>query len=246
MLRAQRIALGASVAAVFLVVASVALVTSYRHSKQDQAIRAQAEQLERQKDWPAAIASFGILAGSHRSLAKFGGDNAARLKAQLEKERLLLQQARDREAAGDLSGGRQIYQQLADLHGDQEQNALTAIGRLDALVNSTAPPIGAESRHENTASGAHSAVQRAVQETPKSTPKCQLDPADIPMRVDRAASEDGKGEYEHAKQLYEEVLACEPTNKEAIRGLAKTKKGQQTQQHLRPSDQSGTNPNNDH
>ena len=55
------------------------------------------------------------------------------------------------------------------------------------------------------------------------------------MRLERADNERGNGHYEDAERLYKQVLACQPNNERAISGLAKTKKGQQMEQHLPPS-----------
>lgn len=233
---ANSIRFGAGALALVVAVVSISSVISHRHSKEDEALRTEAERLEQQKNWPAALASFETLARRHRSLANLGRDNAARLKACVEQENLLLAQARDREAAGDLAGARQIYQQLADLHGDREQDARISMQRLDAALNPPVPPSPPDTRHEESKSVSSSTSNLAAKEPPKTTVEsCQLYSGDVPMRLERADNERGNGHYEDAERLYKQVLACQPNNERAISGLAKTKKGQQMEQHLPPS-----------
>lgn len=224
--------------AVVFVIAVVAagLAISNQPTKQDLALRAEAQRLEQQKNWPAARADYETLGRSKRGLAGFGRDNAARLKKLLDQEASLLAAARDREAAGDLAAAKRNYEQLAGLHGDQEPEALNSAARLETPVTPQHTDTN-ETVHKNSKSGASTKSKApGSNETPKApSESCQIPVGDIPRRLDRADRYRGDGRYADAERLYREILACQPNNDGAISGLAKTKRGQQTDKNLRPS-----------
>jgi hypothetical protein len=171
------------------------------------------------------------LSHSGRGLASVGSENAARLKKMLDQEDLLLTRARTNESAGDLSTAKDFYGQLAGLHGDKEQQALSDAQRLDAALHPPANPQQADNKHEHSKSAGLGKLQSAGKETPKATgPPCQLNQADVNRRLERAELARGKGFYADAERLYLEVLACEPNNDKARQGLDRTRKAQETDQ----------------
>jgi hypothetical protein len=195
---------------------------------EDLTLRAQAQQFEQQKNWPAALASFVTLSHSGRGLAGAGRDNATRLKGLLDQEELLLTKARNSESAGDLSTAKDFYGELAGLHGDKEQQAFSEAQRLDAALHPPANPQQTDNKHDHSKSTAPGKSQSAGKETPKATgPACQLNQADVNRRFERAELARGKGLYADAERLYLEVLACEPNNDKAKLGLDKTKKARE-------------------
>jgi hypothetical protein len=228
--RQRAIPFGVGAFALVIVIAVMSYVVSNRPTKEDLSLRAQAQQFEQQKNWPAALASFETLSHSGRDLASAGRDNAIRLKKLLDQENSLWTKARNSEASGDLPATRQQYVQIAGLHGDQEQQALSEVQRIDATLNPPPPAKPADSRREQSkGTGAgKSQSQSAAKETPKTaTEPCRVSPADIPRRMDRAEHARADGHYSDAERLYLEVLACEPNNDKAKMGLDKTKKARE-------------------
>jgi serine/threonine-protein kinase len=228
-----------AVAGVVLVIAIIAtsVAVSNRPTKQDLALRTEAQQLEQQKNWPAALSDYAALARSKRGLANFGKDNAARLGKLLDQEASLLAAARERESAGDVTAAKQDYQQLAALHGDQAQEALGAVARLEAPIISQPHTEAKETPHKNSKSGTSTTNKPPAEKETLKAPSepCQVATGDIPIRLDRADRYRGDGHYADAERIYKEVLACQPNNERASSGLAKTKRGQQSDKRLPPS-----------
>lgn len=227
---------GGVLVVVVAIVATV-LAISNRPTKQDLALRSAAQQLEQQKNWPAALSDYETLGRSKRGLAGFGKDNARRLRKVLDQEAALLAAARERESAGDMATAKSDYGQLAGLHGDQEQEALSAVARLDAPITSPPHTEAKETPHKNTKSSPSTTSKpSAANETLKAPSEpCQVAAGDISIRLDRADQFRGAGHYPDAERVYRQVLACQPNNERAINGLAKTKRGQQTDKNMPPS-----------
>jgi serine/threonine-protein kinase len=221
-------AAGALVVVAVIVATSIGI--SNQPTRQDLALRSTAQQLEQQKNWPAALSDYETLGRSKRGLAPFGKDNAARLRKLLNQEASLLTAAQEREAAGDAATAKSDYQQLAGLHGDLEQEALSAVARLDTPIPSAPHTEAKETPHKNTKSNAGTPTRPSTaSETPKtSSEPCQVATSDIPKRLDHADQFRGAGHYADAERIYKEVLACQPTNERAIGGLEKTKRARQT------------------
>jgi anti-sigma28 factor (negative regulator of flagellin synthesis) len=226
--RARPIAFGASALVLVIVIALAAYVVSNRPTIEDLTLRAQAQQFEKQKNWPAALASFVTLSQSGRGLASAGRDNAARLKRVLDQENSLWTKAQTRESAGDLSTAKQVYAQVASLHGDKEQQALAEMQRLQAAL--TAPPRqeSSETKSERTKSHVPAKSQSATKQTAKTSgPVCQLNPNDYTRRLDRADGYSGKGLYDDAERQYKGVLACDSHNERALRVLDKVRRARE-------------------
>ena len=225
-----------AVTALLVVIAIVAtsLTFSNQPTKQDLAIRTAAQQFEQQKNWPAALSDYETLGRSKRALAGFGKDNAVRLRKLLDEEAALLAAAREREAAGDAATAKSDYERLAALHGDQEEEALSAVTRLATAIPSAPHTEAKETPRKNTKSTVTTTSRpSSATETPKtSSEPCQVAPSDIPKRLDHADQFRGAGHYADAERIYKEVLACQPNNERASSGLEKTKRGQQTDQKL--------------
>ena len=200
------------------------------------ALRNKAQQLEEQKNWPAALAAFENLAGNHRTLAGVGRENADRLKKLLNRENLLLAKGHESEVAGKLPEAKSLYQEAADLHGDREQQALGAIETLDSkLIPAEHPqPIKKQALHVTANSaGKSSSVRKETSKT--ASESCQLIPSDVARHLERAERARARGEYVDAERQYKDVLACEPGNERATIGLAKTRKAEEAERNLSPA-----------
>lgn len=219
---------------VFLVTAivSLSIYRSNRPTPEDFDLRTQAQKLEQQKDWPAALTGFEALARTPRSLASFGRENASRVRKLLDRENSLLADARGQESQGDASGAKSLYETVAALHGDKEQFALDAIARLtppaEPPPTSRKTDIGRSSGKVNS-SGKSQVVAKAPART--SGESCQLIPSDVIRHLERAEADRGNGKYDDAERLYNDVLACDPNNEQARRGLDHTRKARSAERN---------------
>ncbi len=205
-------------------------------ARADVALRNKAQQLEQQKNWPAALAAFESLAGTNRALAIVGRENADRLKKLLDQENSLFARAQDSEAARKLSDAKNFYEEAAKLHGDRELQALKAIETLNSKLIPPESPQPKNKRDSRTTTIDAGKSHTSKTETPKpSQERCQLIPSDVVRRLDRADRLRGEGQYADAERLYRAVLACEPNSDRAKFGLDKALKGQQTDGKLPPS-----------
>lgn len=189
------------------------LISTWRSPSQKQiALRDHARQLEQQKIWPQALSEYQTLAHGWGALASEGKYSATSLQKLLDQEMSLWRQAQDLEAAGNPSGAAAIYRQIADLHGDKEADAQTAVAR---LVSGTKP--GAKRP------GTLTDASLAEGKTPsgKSGEGCQLLSADWPRFLDMADRNRANGMYADAQREYNSVLECDPANARARTGLRK-------------------------
>jgi serine/threonine protein kinase len=227
MIRAKPVPFGTVALLLLTAIVSMSYAVASRPTKRDLALRAQAQHFEQEKNWPAALSIFETLAHSRSNLAGVGRDNAARLTKLLGQEHSLQAQAHDRETAGDLAGAQQIYQQIASLHGDGEQSALSSVQRLDAALSISRLPPTPDTSHQQSKISIDSAETQGKETSKTVTQRCQLDSEDVPRRLERAANEHGNGHYIDAERLYKEVLACQPNNAHAREGLEKTRKAKE-------------------
>jgi predicted Ser/Thr protein kinase len=221
------------IGAVTVVLAVAIVFVSFRGSnasaREDAALRNKAQQLEELKNWPAALATYESLAGSQRALANVGRENAERLRKLLERENSLIAKAQESELVGKLPEAKTFYQEAASLHGDKEQQAFSAIEKLNAkLIPPDLPrvPNKRASRVTDNSAGKSPSV-------PKGTPKpaaqsCQLIASDVARHLERAERARAGGQYVDAERLYKDVLACEPNNERASTGLTRTKKAEES------------------
>lgn len=222
--RAVLLALSALV--LLIVIGAVSYLFSQMSAKEI-ALLNQAQQLEQQKKWPEALAEYQMLAGGHDTLAKESIKQASRLKRLLGREASLLGEAQSAESHGNISEAKQLYQQVADLHGDMEQVALGAVERLHIPENLSdnshlvsKPASAPKTRTGGTPSAAK------IPKIPRHElegRKCQLLTSDIADQLERADRDRAKGNYADAKREYIEVLDCDPRNERAKAGLSKTK-----------------------
>jgi serine/threonine-protein kinase len=218
-------------------------------SAQEVDLQQQAKQQEKLKDWPGALASYKNLANLNGILAADAGAQAARLQATINKENYVFGQAQGDAASGDLPGARDLYQQVADLHGDREQEALDQIHNIAAeaakppapakpepVVRPTPAPAHAKSaavaknalpQVASTASSAAAvSTPPAAPPKPPDTQNCQLIATDVPRYLDMADNNRGRGKYSDAEREYNAVLQCDPQNDRARSGLSRTKEAE--------------------
>jgi eukaryotic-like serine/threonine-protein kinase len=229
------------IGAVALVLGVAIVLVSFRglnaSAREDVALRNKAQQLEEQKNWPAALAAYEGLAGSQRALANVGRENADRLKKLLDRENSLITKAQVYEGAGKLPEAKNLYQEAANLHGDKEQQARSAIEKLNSVVTPAEHPPVTNKRAARVITSPAGKKQSARDETPKTAGEsCRLIPSDVARRLERADRTRGQGQYGDAERLYKDVLACEPNNERAINGLAKTRKAIEAERSSPPSD----------
>jgi len=205
-------------------------------ARADVALRNKAQQLEQQKNWPAALAAFESLAGTNRALAIVGRENADRLKKLLDQENSLFARAQDSEAARKLSDAKTLYEDAANLHGDREPQAVAAIAALNSKLTPPEPSQVISKRGQHVATVPAGKSQTSQKQTPKTPAEtCQLIPSDVVRRLDRADRLRGDGHYADAERLYRAVLACQPDSDRAKNGLNKAIIGQQTDGKVAPS-----------
>jgi eukaryotic-like serine/threonine-protein kinase len=228
--------LGAAAVVLVVAIVLVSIYVSNASARADVALRNKAQQLEQQKNWPAALAAFESLAGTNRAMANAGRENADRLKKLLDQENSFFAKAQDSESAGKLPEAKKLYEDAANLHGDREPQAVAAIAALNSKL------VALESTRNGNKRGLHviSSSSARSTSTAKETPKpagqpCQLIASDVLRHLERADRVRGQGQYVDAERLYKDVIACEPNNDRAKFGLDKAIKGQQTDGQLSPS-----------
>lgn len=220
-------------------------------STQETTLQQEAMQQEKLRNWPGALASYKSLAQINGTLASDANVQAVRLQGMIDKENYLFGQAQGDAASGDLSHARSLYQQVADLHGDREQEALDALGKMSASLKPAAakpekathptPPQPVHAKETKkpekkatpqTASAttaptpAPPPAPTAQAEAPKPTANCQLISSDIPRYLEMADNNRGRGKYTDAEREYNSVLQCDPENERARSGLARTKEAE--------------------
>ena len=228
------------IGAVAVVLAVAIVVVSFRGSnasaREDVALRNKAQQLEEQKNWPAALAAFENLAANQRTLANVGRENADRLRKLLERENSFLAKAQASETAGRLPEAKNLYQAAAGLHGDREQQTLSAIEKLDSALKPPERPPVTEKRASHVTPVPAGKSQTARKESPKTAGEpCQLIASDVVRHLERAERARAGGQYVDAERQYKDVLACEPNNERAKTGLARTRKAEESERSLPPS-----------
>jgi tetratricopeptide (TPR) repeat protein len=225
------------IGAVAVVLAVAIVVVSFRGSnasaREDVALRNKAQQLEEQKIWPAALAAFDSLAGTQRALANVGRENAERLRKLLDRENSLFAKAHAFEVAGKLPEAKNLYQEAAGLHGDKEQQALSAIVELNSKLIPREPARVANKRDSHVTNGPADKSSIVPKETPKTRGEsCQLIASDVARHLERADRARARGEYDDAERQYKDVLTCEPNNERASTGLARTRKAKEAERSL--------------
>ena len=232
--RAKSLPFGLGLLLLLTAAVSLSIYLSNRATHEDLDLRTQAQRLEQQKDWPAALASFETLARTPRALASVGRQNASRLRKLLDQENSLWTDARDRESKGDSSEAKGFYEQVAALHGDKEQPALDAMTRLNAIAESKTHTKGTDTRPSRRKSSSSDKSQMTSKADAKTAPgeSCQLIPSDVIRHLERAERDLGNGKYDDAERLYNDVLACEPNNGHARSGLDRTRKARAAERNL--------------
>jgi hypothetical protein len=225
--------------AVAVVLAVAIVVVSFRGSnasaRADVALRNKAQQLEEQKNWPAALAAFDSLAATQGALANVGRENAERLRKLLDRENSLFAKAHASEVAGKLPEAKNLYQEAANLNGDRVREAFSAIEKLDLQLVPAELPKPATKQTTKATTSPVGKSQSARKDSPKLlSESCQLIASDVVRHLERADRARGRGEYVDAERQYKDVLACEPNNDRASVGLAKTRKGQEAERSLSP------------
>lgn len=223
-------------------------------STQETTLQAEAQQEESLKNWPAALDSYKQLAQLKGSLASDASAQATRLQGMIAKEDDLYGEAQGHATADDLAGARALYQQVADLHGDRQQEAMDAVNKMTAEMKTPpgksakaaaakpevashpaphaketakAEPIKSTQSTPQTASDNSSATPAPA--TPSPTANCQLIPTDVPRYLDMADNNRGRGKYSDAEREYNAVLQCDPQNDRAHSGLTRTKEAEAIQ-----------------
>jgi serine/threonine-protein kinase len=230
-------------AAVLIAIAFVALRfirSSSGPTSQEVTLQQEAQQQEKLKDWPGALASYKNLAQLNGSLAGDANTQSTRLQRMIDKENYLFGQAKANAASGDFAAARGVYQQVADLHGDREQEAIDAVQKMNgdlkaATVKTEAaqhqsPPVPVHTKAAPQPAK-NAPVSEARNTTPAPAPSkplanCQLIPTDIPRYLDMADNNRGRGKYSDAEREYNSVLQCDPENDRARTGLNRTKQAE--------------------
>ncbi len=176
------------IAALLVVVAIIVAVPYFvpkGPSTEVLALASHAQQLAQQKNWPEALTQYQKLAGMSGPIAEDARDQAARLKNLLDEESSLYAKAQSAESSGNLPQAKQLYQELADLHGDREADAINSIAKLGAaeIPAPAAPPAKPSAPKSNPT------VATRPPAPPKPKPEagnCQLLESDYAKMLDRA------------------------------------------------------------
>jgi DNA polymerase III gamma/tau subunit len=243
------IAVGAAV-----LIAIVFVVLRFVHtgnsgpSGQESTLQAEAQQQEKLKDWTGAIATYQSLAQLKGTLAADANSQGERLQQMVDHENDLYGQAQKAAAGGDFASAKNLYQEVADLHGDREAEASDAVKKMSAEltavnekpvhtpVNNSAakpapakkpapPPVEAVKTNPPPAP-AVAPAEAAAPAPAKPTANCQLIASDVPRYLNMADTNRGRGKYADAEREYNSVLQCEPDNDRAKSGLARTKQAE--------------------
>ena len=220
---------------VFAVIVLTVTVLHYG-SHSDDALLKHAEQLELDKKWPEALKEYNQVAQGGGDLAKQASEHSKNLGNLLDRENSFVTQAQKKEADGNFSAASLMYQQAADLQGDKEKECLDKVSTLksqappapqSAKVN---PPVPAATTPSSTVPASPA---RATPYLPRTTPSkaspppvagaCDLLASDFQSYNDRGERYRAQGKYSDAERNFEEVLKCDPTNKDARSGLQRTK-----------------------
>jgi hypothetical protein len=209
---------------------------------QETALQEEAQQQEKLKDWPGALASYQNLTQLNGTLSSDATAQASRLKAMIDTENDLFGQAQGAAASGNFLSAQGVYQQVADLHGDREQEAVDATHRMGAeLKSANAKPAVVEHQplpavHPKAPSQAAKKAppEQTASNSPSTTPappqklteNCQLIATDIPRYLDMADNNRGRGKYSDAEREYNSVLQCDSENDRARSGLARTRQAE--------------------
>jgi serine/threonine protein kinase len=239
-----------TIGALIFVIAALAAAyfISRGPSTEDLALRDQAQQLEQKKDWSGALAKYEILARGRGTLATEGADQAARVRNLLDLENTFFRQAQREETIGDRFQATQLYRRVADLHGDKEQDALSSIQRLNVQNAPTYKPDQdgksvaslsslASARPGRSPSPVVKPSKPIVSSTdgdiklPAPPIDCKSVESDKTLYLEMADNSRASAKYIDAERQYKEVLACDPLNDRATKGLEMTRQAMAASHH---------------
>lgn len=192
----------------------------------------QAAEDERNRKWPQAAAEYHALEQGHGALAIQAGNEYTRLAALLQKERELEQAIEQAKAANAYDQAAILLTQLADFHGDMEDQARKEKNEIAAGARWEENEFKEYQVGSNHKQAPQTAPKEVAKKIAPSTPGvapaiqsgCELSPSDLPVRLNRADRNSAQGNYESAEREYLAVLACEPNNERARVGLERTRK----------------------
>jgi len=184
---------------------------------------AQALAIESKKQWPEALKEFRAIT-SRRGVASAAAEQeSGKLSRLIETEEKLKQEAENAKDYGDYPAALAAFTELANLHGDLEEDAARQIEQVAPLAKPTPPQIAPPSSPQ-----VPSAAARATTPARQAKgPACELAPSDVEARLRRAEKNRGAGNYESAEREYQDVLACQPNNEQARAGLERTRRAMQ-------------------
>lgn len=200
-------------------------------AKRESAAFHRATEDEHEKRWPAAAAEYKALAGGHGAIAVQSGKDLTRLSALLEKENSLKQDIEQARMAKSYDQAEVLLTQLADLHGDFEEQALSEKNEVEQEAQSYLA-LGSEKDEAPSVRAARLVDKRNKRKLAAAKPEvptqkdssCQLSASDLPVRLNRADRNSAQGDYDSAEREYLAVLACQPNNEQARIGLERTRK----------------------
>jgi serine/threonine protein kinase len=220
----RRVPLALGVLALLVLAVAVFYFVQDRRAKEDAALLGHAQQVERQKNWRVALSEFESLSHHSGAIASEALDQARRLRNLLDQEDSLFIKASGYESGGNFSEAKKTYQEVADLHGDKEREALNAVQKLEAKKIVLEEPIPSKKEEAS-----HKQPKAVVTEHSASIPtpespvrNCQLIPSSYAIYLNRADSNRGRGNYADAEREYNAVLECDPQNERALSGLRRT------------------------
>ncbi|MGA7622498.1 MAG: protein kinase [Candidatus Acidiferrales bacterium] len=206
-------------------------ITSETAKKETVAFRRATED-EHEKRWSTAAAEYKAVAAGKGAVAAQAGKELSRLSALLEKESGLKQGIEQARMANSYDQAEILLTQLANLHGDMEEAALSEKNEVEQEAQLQATVLRAKDEKaelEPEAGPADKGNTKKFAMTKPGVPaqkdsSCQLSASDLPVRLNRANRNSALGDYDSAEREYIAVLACQPNNEQARVGLERTRK----------------------
>jgi serine/threonine protein kinase len=219
-----------------LALVAIALIIRWRianeDAKQEIAAFHQAAEDEGNRKWPKAAGEYHVLEQGHGGLAVQAGNAYTRLTALLQKEKDLEAAITQAKVANSYEHAATLLGQLADLHGDLEDQAREEMNEIaqgaqreeEALRATREAAKLAQASRPATKESTRKSAASTIESKPPINSSCELSASDLLVRLSRADRNSAQGNYESAEREYLAVLACEPNNEQARTGLERTRK----------------------
>lgn len=173
---------------------------------------------QQQKRWPQALEEFRIIQAAHGRFSAEAEQEYGKVSALLESEQTLRSQAETARENKDYIRAEHALIEIVNLHGDMED---AASAELDVVKREA---MAAKQKQELDRSLENLSPKKEQVPVSKGS-GCELSASDLTFRLSRADRNRANGDFETAISEYEDVLKCEPNNKDARSGLERARIG---------------------